>query len=155
MKESVRKFFHDVVYTTGVSYLLISFGVLVMLTLFTDPDGGGFRSGFQAFSYLLGKLFCVFLFSLGLGFINRIFMLKKHRALLRLIHFFTALLWYAVTMVVLYLGFFDMADGLSARGAVGNILLYLIIYPVAVGISALIRAITVPKEEKEYKSILD
>ena len=144
MKDSVRRFFRDVVYTTSVSYLLISFAVLGMLTLFTDPDGGGFRNGFQSFSYLFGKLFCVFLFSLGLGFINRIFMLKKHRAILRLVHFFAALLWFAVTMVVLYLGFFDMSDGLSARGAVGNILLFLILYPVCVGVLSLIDHLFTP-----------
>ncbi len=155
MKESVRKFFRDVIYTTGVSYLLISFAVLGMLTLFTDPDGGGFRSGFQAFSYLLGKLFCVFLFSLGLGFINRIFMLKGHRALLRLVHFFTALLWYCITMVVLYLGFFDMAKGLNVRGAVGNIILFLVIYPIAVGLYSLFQNLFIAKDKKEYKSILD
>ena len=155
MKDSVRKFFRDVIYTTSTSYLLISFGVLLMLTLFTDAQGGGNRSGFQSFSYLLGKLFCVFLFSLGLGFINRIFLLKKSRALLRLTHFFACLIWFAITMVVLFLGFFDMGEGLNARGAMGNIILFLIFYPLCVGISALIRTLTTPKEKREFKSILD
>ena len=154
MKEKIYSFLRDVVYTTAVSYLLISFIVLGMLTLFTNSGDGGFRSGFQAFSYLLGKFFCVFLFSLGLGFLNRIFLWKKNRALVRLVHFFLTLLWFSLTMVLLYLGFFDM-NKISARGVVGNLILFLVLYPVCVGVRALIRAFFKPEEKKPYKSILD
>ena len=154
MKEKIYAFFRDVVYTTAVSYLLISFLVLGFLTLFTNPGDGGFRSGFQAFSYLLGKLFCVFLFSLGLGFLNRLFLWKKNRALVRLVHFFLTFLWFALTMVLLYLGFFDM-DKITARGVVGNLILFLVSYPVCVGARALIRRFFRPDEKREYRSILD
>ena len=155
MKDSAYKFFRDVIYTTATSYTILSFALLALLTLFSDNSGGGDQTLFQAFSYLFGKLFCVFLFSLGLGFINRVFMLKKSQALLRLIHFFGTFIWFLITMVVLFLGFFDMEKGLSTRGAMGNIILFLVFYPICAGVSALFRALITPKDKKEYKSILD
>ena len=153
MKDKSIKFVRDVAFTTAICYFFMSMALLGLLTL-TGEKGGGSYGDFTMISYLLGKLACVFLFSLCLGFANRLENWQKPAALRRVVHFFITLIAYVLTMVLLFLGAFG-AESIPAKTALLNVLLFLVGYPIVLGVCALGRAIFLPKEKRQHKSILD
>jgi hypothetical protein len=102
----------------------------------------------------LGKHFCIFLFSLSLGFLNRLFDTKMARSLARVTHFFLSLLSYSLTLILMFYTMFD-AKSLTTQGALLNLILFLVGYPLVLGLTALGRAIFLPKEQRSYRNILD
>lgn len=153
MKEKTIRFIRDVFFTTAICYLLMSFALMGLLSL-TGEKGGGQYGDFAMITFLMGKLACVLLFSLCLGFANRLENWKKPAALRRVVHFFVTLAAYVVSMVLLFLGAFG-AETISTKTALLNILLFLVGYPIVLGVCALGRRIFLPREKRGFKSILD
>lgn len=153
MKESTRAFIRSVALTTGLAFTLITFFYMGLMAFAGDRSGGN-TTVFTFFSYTLGKLFCIFLFSLSLGFLNRLFSLKKPRAFLRLVHLLGTALAYGVFLILMFYTMFDAAS-LNSRGILLNVVLFAVGYPLVLGIHALGKALFLPKEEKSFKSILD
>jgi len=153
MNDKTKNFIQAVAFTTTLAFTLITFFYFIMLTL-TGDRAGGTTSVFTFFSYTLGKLFCIFLFSLILGFANRLFLWNKPRALLRLIHFILTLIGYALTLILLFYTMFD-ASGITTQGVLLNLILFFVFYPLVLGVTSLGRALFLPKEKKTYRSILD
>ena len=153
MNEKTIQWIKSVAFTTTLTFTLITFFYFLMLTL-TGDRAGGTTSIFTFFSYTLGKLFCIFLFSLILGFANRLFQWNKPHALLRLIHFIVTLLGYVLTLILLFYTMFDVS-GLTTQGVLLNLILFFVFYPLVLGVSALGRALFLPKEKKAYRNILD
>lgn len=155
MKKEKREFCRRVITTTAVSFLLITFGFFGLFTLMKEEL---IREPFYVFcGYMLGKLFCVLLFSLSLGFLNRLMEVKKVPApLLRLAHFAGAAVSFSVFMILLFniihLGEND-ASSLNVRNVLMNYVLFVALYFISVGVAALGRKIFLPKEEKEYKDL--
>ena len=154
MKQETREFARRVVLTTGLAFLLISFFFIGVIALF-DSNPAKYER-FVFFRYILGKLFCIFLFSLSLGFINRIPEMKKPvRAVRRLIHFFAALLSFGLTMILLFYTLFEGVDSLTVQGAMLNLVLFLLFYFIVLGVTALGRRVFLKEKPAPYKSILD
>ncbi len=155
MNESARKFVREVVFTTCLSFLLISFFYVGVFALIGNKSGGGDQTFFQFFSYLFGKLYgCILPFSLCLGFLNRIFDRKKNRAMLRVIHFFLGFAAYVLFMDLAWNFMFE--DGIvETRQLFLHTTPYFVFYPLCVWTAALGRAIFLPKEKKDFTSILD
>ncbi len=154
MKDSVRKFIGEVAFTTFLSFTLISLFMFFTYWLILDPQDGAKMASNYFYGYILGKLFAVLLFSIALGFINRIFRWKKSAALLRLLHFALSFLAFGLFMVGMFSNFFG-ADKVNTATVIKQLSLYLVAYPVVVGVTALGRRIFLPREEKKFKSILD
>jgi len=153
MNESIRKFIREVSFTTCLAFTVITFFYMGMMAL-TGDRAGGSTSVFTFFSYTLGKLFCIFLFSLSLGFLNRLFSLKKPRIILRTVHLFLSFGSFFLTLVLMFYTMFD-AKSLTTQGVLLNVILFCLFYPITLGITALGRALFLPKSEKAYKNILD
>ena len=159
MKEKHIKFIKDVAFTTFLSFFLISLlyiGVFALLGKSMD-GGGGQQTFFQFFSYLFGKLyFCVFPFSLCLGFLNRLTEGAGNRAVKRVIHFLLGFAAYFLFMDLLFNYLFLMeGDSVGFGQILRHTLPYFVFYPITLWVTALFRAIFLPKEKKEFKSILD
>ena len=153
MKESTRKFWHDVAFTTTLTFTLITFFFFGLMSITGDRAGGN-TSVFTFYSYNLGKLFCVFLFSLFLGFINRIFLWKKPQVILRVVHLFLSFIAYFFTLILMFYTMFD-ANSLTTQGVLLNVILFLIFYPGVLLVTSLGRKIFLPKDQQKFKSILD
>lgn len=158
MKEGTKNFLKEVIFTTAVSFFLISF---LYLGVFAIPgEGGQKHTLLQFFRYLFVKLFCgVFPFSLSLGFINRIFCLKKSRALLRLYHFILTFLAYLVFIVLVFnvynISYGFSGEGMETRTVINHILPFFPLYPLAIWMRKLGKVIFRVKDDTPYKSILD
>jgi len=155
MKDNTRKFIHDVVFTTCLSFLLISFLFIGTFALIGEGIGGGDQTLFQFFSYLFVKLYlCVLPFCLCLGFANRMFQLPLSRALLRLIHFFATFAAYFIFMDLVFN--FILEDGTVQIGQIiRHTIPFFVFYPLVLGITSLGRSLFLPKEKQEYRNILD
>ncbi|MBR2634975.1 MAG: hypothetical protein IKD31_05295 [Clostridia bacterium] len=155
MKESTRKWIHNVAFTTFLAFFLISFCYVGLFTLVGDDLEGGGQTFFQFFSYLFGKLFfCIFPFCLCLGFANRMFERKTNRAVLRILHFFLVFLAYFIFMDLLFNHLFE--DGEVPVGQIiRHTLPFFVCYPITVWVTHLGRAVFLPKEKKDFTSILD
>lgn len=157
MKENTASFWKKVFFTAFLSYTLISVFYLGLLALLyqTGETNATPLSTFQAAGYFLEKLFCVFLFSLALGFINRIPESRRlPRAAARLLHFFASFTAFALFMILLFYGI-EKSDSFTARGVLFNIVLFLIFYFLTLGVTAAGRILFIKKPAEEYKSILD
>ncbi len=155
MKKSTISFIRDVAFTTLLSFFAITFLYLGVFSLFSKGGVANWHL-FQAFRYLFGKLFlCVFPFSLCLGFANRIFLLKKSRALLRLIHFFATFAAYFVFMDLLFNVLHEENADLMIGEVIKETLPFFIFYPITLWVARLGRAIFGGKEKESFKSILD
>jgi hypothetical protein len=158
MKESTKSFIKDVVLTTGIAFFLISFLFLGLYAM--RGYGGPTTTLFQCFGYIFIKLYLgVFPFSLSLGFINRIFMLKKNRAVLRFWHFVLSFLAFLIFMVFLFnlnlSAGFEEAE-VTTASVITQALTFVFLYPVVIGLRRLGCAIFRVKDTKTpYKSILD
>lgn len=153
MKRDWREFTRKVALTTGLAFTLITFFYLGMIA-FLD-DGAAKFERFVFFRYILGKLICIFLFSLSLGFLNRIpERAKLPHAVGRLVHFFATLFSFVLTMVLLFYTIHEGVDSLTVPGALLNLVLFVVFYFLALGVTALGRRIFCP-EKKEFRSILD
>ena len=155
MKPKTRAFWRDVAFTASLSYLLITFLYVGALALFGSRADGGQQTLFQFYSYLFAKLsLCIFPFCLILGFCNRLFMLPKNRALLRLIHLIVTFLAYLVFLDLLFLNLFQY-DDVPVGNFVRQLIPYFVLYPVCVGVRALWNRIAAPKKEETYRNFLD
>lgn len=153
MKQEKRDFVRKVALTTGLAFTFITFFYLGTIALL--DDGAAKFERFVFFRYILGKLFCIFLFSLSLGFLNRIPEgTKMPRAVRRLVHFFATLASFVLTMILLFYSIYGGMDSLTVPGALLNVVLFLVFYFLTLGVSALGRRIFCP-EKKEFHSILD
>ena len=154
MKPETREFVRKVAFTTCLTFTLISFFFIGVIALF-DTNPAKYER-FVFFRYILGKLFCIFLFSLSLGFANRLPERKKgNRAVLRLVHFVITLALFALTMILLFYSLFEGVEQLSVQGALLNLVLFLIFYFVTLGVTALGRRVFLKEKPAAYKSILD
>ncbi len=155
MNDKTRKWVRDVTFTTCLSFLCISFLYIGMIALFSQGEDGGEQTLFQFFSYLFQKLFfCVFPFSLCLGFANRIFDGKGHRTILRLVHFLITFAAYFIFMDLVFN--LMLEDGQVPTGLIiRHTIPFFVFYPLTLGVTALGRALFLPKEAKSMKSILD
>ena len=155
MKQEKREFCRRVITTTAVSFVLITFGFFGLFWLLKEEL---VREPFYVFcGYVLGKLACVLLFSLSLGFLNRLTETKKLPApLLRLAHFGGSAVSFSVFMILLFnivhLGE-NSSAALTPRNVLMNYMTFIVLYFVCVGVAALGRKILLPKEEKEYKDL--
>ncbi len=154
MKKNTIDWIRDVAFTTLLSFFLISFLYLGVFSLFTEGEANWHL--FQSFRYIFGKLFfCVFPFSLCLGFANRMFAWKKNRAVLRMIHFFVTFLAYFIFMDLL----FNVIHEPDADPAIGEViketLPFFLFYPVTLWVTRLGRLLFVGKKSEDFKSILD
>ena len=153
MKQETREFVRKVVFTTCLSFTLLTIFFLALQAL---GDEGSKFEYFVFARYTLGKFFCIFLFSLSLGFINRIPEMKKPvRVVRRLIHFFTSLLSFGLTMILLFYTLFEGVDNLTVPGAMLNLVLFMLFYFIVLGVTALGRRIFLKEKPEPYKSILD
>ena len=147
-------FVHRVTFTTCLAFTLISFFYLIVLSTVVEYNASFTFTTHTR--YTLGKLFCVFLFSLSLGFANRLPEKKKGKhALWRLVRFLAALVSYFVFMIVLFYNIFDSEKNMTVKGTLLNVILFLFFYFVTIGVTALGRKILYKGEDKPYKSILD
>ncbi len=153
MTPNKQDFARSVALTTCLSFTLITFFYFGMMSFIGDR-GGGNTTVFTFFSYALGKLACFFCFSLCLGFLNRIFVSKKPRALLRIIHLLATFTAYFIFLILLFYSMFD-ASGLTTQGVLINVIYFALFYPLTLGVTAIGRAIFGEKKPKERKSILD
>ena len=154
MTADVKSFVRRVAFTTFLAFTLITFFYL-LLTAFVIDYNAEFSYSFYT-RYILGKLLCIFLFSLCLGFANRLPERKKgSRALLRLFRFLAALAAFAVTMILMFYTLFEGPEKLTVQGALLNLVLFLILYFVTLGVTALGRRLFRTEEKKPFKSILD
>ena len=155
MKKSTISFIRDVAFTTFIGFFGITFLYLGVFSLFSTGGEAKWHL-FQAFRYLFGKLFlCVLPFSLCLGFANRLFLLKKNRAVLRLIHFFVTFLAYFIFMDLLFNVLHEANADLQVGEVIKETLPFFIGYPLTLWATKLGRAIFGLKEKAEFKSILD
>ena len=149
-----RGFARRVAFTTCLTFTLITFFYLLVSAFVIDYNAE-FSYSFFA-KYILGKLFCIFLFSLCLGFANRLPERKKgHRVVLRLFRFLAALAAFGVTMILMFYTLFEGPEKLTVQGALLNLVLFLVLYFITLGVTALGRRIFCKNEKKEFKSILD
>lgn len=153
MKKETRDFCRNVALTTALSFSLLTFFYLGML-MFLNPDLQSVKTLGKFAGYIFGKLLCLFGFSLCLGFLNRIFALKKSRALLRIIHLLATFAAYFIFLILLFYSMFD-ASGLTTQGVLINVIYFALFYPLTLGVTAIGRAIFGEKKPKERKSILD
>lgn len=154
MKEKTRAFLRDVTLTTSLSFVLITFLYVGALALFGHRADGGQQTLFQFYSYLFAKLsLCILPFCLILGFCNRLFSLPRHRAMLRLVHLLITFLAYFVFLDLLFLNLFQY-DEVPVGNFVRQLIPYFVLYPLCVGVYALWRKVTAPREEKEYQTIV-
>ncbi len=158
MKENQIKFVRKVSFTTFLAFFLISFIYLGTFALLGKKmGGGGTQTLFQFFSYVFGKLYvCVFPFSLCLGFLNRLVEGEKNRAVMRVIHFLLGFAAYFVFMDLVFNYLFLMeGETVATRQILLHTLPYFVFYPITLWLTSLGRALFLPKEKKEFKSILD
>lgn len=157
MKESAIQFVKKVVFTTTLAFFLISFVYIGIFALIGKNMHGGLQSFFQFFSYIFGKLYlCIFPFSLCLGFLNRLMEKKSNRAVLRVIHFLLGFVAYFFFMDLIFNYLFLLeGDTVPFRQILLHTLPYFVFYPIILWITALGRVFFLPKEKKEFKSILD
>ena len=157
MKEKNIKFIRDVAFTTFLSFFLISMLYIGTFAFFGRKMGGGQQTFFQFFSYLFGKLYaCIFPFSLSLGFLNRMMETGGNRAVKRVLHFLFGFASYFVFMDLVFNYLFLLEGDTVGFGQIlRHTLPYFVFYPVTLWITALGRAIFLPKEKKEFRSILD
>jgi hypothetical protein len=157
MKESAIQFVKKVAFTTTLAFFLISFVYVGTFALLGRSMHGGLQSFFQFFSYMFGKLYlCIFPFSLCLGFLNRLMEKKSNRAVLRVVHFLLGFAAYFVFMDLLF-NYLYLLEGetVAFRQIILHTLPYFVFYPITLWVTALGKAIFLPKEKKEFKSILD
>ncbi|MBP5288940.1 MAG: hypothetical protein J6Z79_03600 [Clostridia bacterium] len=146
-------FVHRVAFTTCLTFTLVTFFYLIFNVLVIRSHDTATHD--EHFIFMLGKVFCIFLFSLCMGFANRIPERKKgKRIVLRLARFGAAAVSFAITMILLFYTIFD-PETLNPRGAMANFALFLFFYFVTLGVTALGRRLFGKKEKKDYKSILD
>ena len=157
MKEKQIVFVRKVAFTTFLSFFLISFLYIGTFALIGRNSGGGMQTFFQFFSYLFGKLYaCVFPFSLCLGFLNRYVETEGNRAVKRVIHLLLGFVAYFIFMDLLFNYLFLMEGETVPFGQIlRHTLPYFVFYPITLWVTALGRAIFLPKEKKKFKSILD
>ena len=152
-----REFVHKVVFTTCLSFTLISFLYFIINASFIEFDDK--ETYFQFAGYTLGKIFCLFLFSFAMGFINRIPEKKKgRRAVLRLIHFGASLGAFALFIVYLFNTILLESgenSGLTPKWVVWYFTWFVLFYFVILGGCILARGIFGLKQKDSYKSILD
>lgn len=154
MNEKALNFTRKAALTTFLSFTLITFFYLGMIVLVSgDETGGNFPMGY-CFRYTIGKLFCIFLFSLCLGFLNRLPERAGKRALNRLLHLLLSFGAYFIFMILMFFSMYE-SDSLTSQGILVNVILFVLGYPLTLGVAALGRAIFLPKEKKMHKSILD
>ena len=154
MKEKIAETARKVALTTGVSFILMTFFYLGMIVLVAgDETGGEFPMGF-CFRYTMGKLLCILLFSLSLGFFNRLMERSGKRALNRLFHLLLSFATYFVFMILMFYSMFE-SDSMTTQGILLNVILFVVGYPLVLGLTALGRAVFLPKSEKVHTSILD
>ena len=156
MKEKSLKFIKDTVFTALLAFFLISFLYIFVFFAVTKPTWE--FAMWQFFRYIFLKLFaCIFPFCLCLGLANRIFDLqKKNRALLRVVHLLATFAAYFIFMDLLFNSIvLDAETALEARTIIMNVIPFFVFYPLTLAVTALGRAIFVPKEKKTFKSILD
>ncbi len=154
MNEKALAFTRKVALTTFLSFTLITFFYLGMIVLVSGEETGGtFPMGY-CFRYTIGKLFCILLFSLSLGFFNRLPERNGKRALNRLLHLLLSFGTYFLFMILMFFSMYE-SDSLTSQGILVNVVLFAVGYPLVLGIAALGRAIFLPKAEKVHKSILD
>lgn len=154
MKEKTLEFARKVALTTFLSFTIITFFYLGMIVLVSGEETGGtFPMGY-CFRYTLGKLLCIFLFSLCLGFFNRLPERKGSRALYRLVHLLLSAAVYFIFMILMFYSMYE-SDSLTSQGILFNVILFVVGYPLTLGVTALGRAIFLPKEARVHKSILD
>ena len=151
MKENSLSFFRRVAFTTCLSFLLISFLFIGMIALFDDSSAQFER--FVFFRYILGKLGCILLFSLSLGFINRLMETKKNHALMRLTHFVLSLAAFGAFMIFCFYSLFDM-DTITVRGALFNLCLFVLFYFLVLALCGLGRRIFWPKSNKDFRGMV-
>lgn len=157
MKENQIVFARKVALTTFLSFFLISFLYVGVFALLGRKMGGGMQTFFQFFSYLFGKLYaCIFPFSLCLGFLNRFVEKQGNRAVKRVIHFLLGFAAYFIFMDLLFNYLFLMEGESVGFGQIlRHTLPYFVFYPIVLWVTALGRALFLPKEKKQFKSILD
>ena len=150
MNEKTKKFIHDAAFTTALSFLLINFFYVFGMLFAADGSAEG-----VFYADLFGKLTCIFLFSLSLGFLNRVFLIRRlHQVILRLSHFFLAALSFFFFLILLWYSDFAGGGKLSPKGALGNFAIFFLFYFLTLAVCALARKLTAPKKKEEYKSIL-
>ena len=155
MKESTRKWVRDVAFTTFLAFFLISFLYVGLFALIGDKEDGGAQTFFQFFSYLFGKLYlCIFPFSLCLGIANRMMEWKKNRAVLRIIHFFVTFLAYFIFMDLVFNYLYEDGE-VAISQIIRHTLPFFVFYPLTLWVTRLGKAIVLPKEKKDFTSILD
>ena len=156
MNEKTRKFIKDVIFTTCVSFFLITF-----LYLFIFSNQKNWTQPFEAWythHYIFLKFYCCVLpFCLCLGFANRIFQWKgKNRAMLRVLHILATFAAYFIFMDLLFAVIVLEGTGtLEAKTVIMHTIPYFALYPLTVLVNLIGRAIFMPKTEKKFKSILD
>ena len=152
MKRETREFIRRAAFTACLAFTLITFFYLFVAAL---NDAAAKFEFFVFARYMLGKIGCIFLFSLCLGFINRIPEGKLPRATARLIHFFASLAAFVLFMIVLFYTGFEGVEALTVPKALFNLVLFLAGYFLVLGVCALGRKLFCKDEKKPYKSILD
>ena len=158
MKQETREFIRKVVFTTALSFTLISF-FFIGITAWFDTNETMFER-FVFFRFIFGKELCIFLFALCLGFVNRIPEIRKgRRAILRLAHFAAALASYALAIIFLFnivlLEPGETAKALNPKNIIWHIAMFLLFYFVTLGVTALGRRVFLKEKPAPYKSILD
>lgn len=154
MKEKHLDLIRKAALTTFLSFTLITFFYLGMIVLTSDEGTGGVFPMGYCFRYTMGKLCCILLFSLTLGVWNRLPESRMNRAAARLFHILGSFGTYFVFMILMFYSMYE-SDSLTSQGILLNVVLFAVGYPLVLGVTALGRAIFLPKEKKEHKSILD
>ena len=139
-------------FTTCLAFTLIT--LFYFLIAATNSGAAKFEM-FVFARYTLGKIGCIFLFSLCLGFFNRIPEGKLPRAVARLIHFFASLISFSLFLIVLFYSLFEGFAALTVPKALLNLVLFLLGYFLVLGVTALSRRLFCRDEKKPYQSLLD
>ena len=160
-QKDLRGFFSRVIFSTCVTFTLLVLGFLILFSLITEEGGAKFE--YAVFTrYTLLKFVFLLLFSVSVGFLNRLFEWNKPRPIVRLIHFGGTLLSF-LFFILFLMNQMNPVDSdtvsdavrktpLTPRYVVFSLVLFIVLYFVSVGTRALLRRLFGGKE-KEYKSI--
>lgn len=149
MKNFMKKF----AFTSSMAFTLISFAFILLYAMLDDDPVKFERYVF--FRYILGKFFCILLFSLSLGAINRISELQKPKKIIkRIFHFALASISYIIFMILLFLSIFE-SDALSANKGVSLYLVFFVIYLFSVLIGSIFKKRAEKSKPEEYKPMVE
>lgn len=161
MKKEKLEFCRRVVTGTAVCFSLMVLGYLAVFSWVLEGGGAFPLSVFTRYTLL--KFVFLFLFSLSVGLLNRVFEMKKPRPILRLIHFFGVLAAFLV-FILLLMNQMNPVDSdtvaaglqstpLSPRYMVISVVIFVALYFVSVGLCALGRRMLTGKKDGEFQSI--